>query len=36
MSSMMSELGDKHFVVGFYGYDVSPNIELLIKEYYVG
>lgn len=29
------EIG-QHFVVGFHGYDVSPDIELLIKDYYVG
>ncbi|KAH8977419.1 glycoside hydrolase family 3 protein [Lactarius akahatsu] len=29
------EIG-QHFVVGFHGYDVSPDIELLIRDYHVG
>ncbi|KAH9061951.1 glycoside hydrolase [Lactarius vividus] len=29
------EIG-QHFVVGFHGYDVSSDIELLIRDYYVG
>lgn len=26
----------KHFVVGFFGYDVNADIEALIRDYYVG
>ncbi|KAH9008604.1 glycoside hydrolase [Lactarius deliciosus] len=29
------EIG-QHFVVGFHGYDVGPDIELLIRDYHVG
>ncbi|KAH9003623.1 glycoside hydrolase [Lactarius hatsudake] len=34
--SMFPDWAIEHFVVGFHGYDVSPDIELLIRYYRVG
>ncbi|KAH8979520.1 glycoside hydrolase family 3 protein [Lactarius deliciosus] len=34
--SMFPNWAIEHFVVGFHGYDVSPDIELLIRDYHVG